>query len=76
MKIKSKYLNNAYNLIESQNIKVLSLDIFDTLLWRTFPTPHDLFYELGKVLLQKKWLDENVSASLFKELRENASTLR
>lgn len=30
-----------------RKIKVLSLDCFDTLLWRAGATPHDVFFELG-----------------------------
>ncbi|SDG39497.1 HAD family hydrolase [Roseospirillum parvum] len=38
-------------LIDSGRFDVLSLDVFDTLLWRRVPEPHDAFHAMGERLL-------------------------
>jgi len=58
--------------LEQGSFKVLSLDIFDTLLWRTVPEPVDAFVLLGQHLLDAGRLDPATSPPLFARLRERA----
>ena len=46
-------LLEARNLIDSGEIRLLSLDIFDTTVWRMFPAPTDLFFALGARLIER-----------------------
>src|SRR5208282_1907042 len=46
-------------------IRLLSLDIFDTTVWRTFPAPADLFFALGAQLIQSSVLYPSASAASF-----------
>jgi hypothetical protein len=59
----------AYQQIDSGEISILSLDIFDTLLWRQVPEPRDLFLILGKQLQKEGWLIPAVTAENFAVLR-------
>lgn len=68
-------LKAAYDLIDSGKIKVLSVDIFDTLLWRQVPIPTDIFLILGKQLKEQGWLIEAVSSDNFPQLRASAEQL-
>ncbi|MEP7352975.1 MAG: hypothetical protein ABI824_07055 [Acidobacteriota bacterium] len=58
-------LAEARQLIDSGKYRILSLDIFDTTVWRTFPTPSDLFYALGQKLLNKGTFYSSASAASF-----------
>lgn len=51
---------------------ILSIDIFDTLLWRTVPQPRDIFCLVGDSLLKEGILAEWVSCTVFSELRVSA----
>ncbi|NKB45439.1 MAG: hypothetical protein GKS03_14300 [Alphaproteobacteria bacterium] len=52
--------------------KVLSLDVFDTLLWRRVPEPIDMFYRVGRVLIDGDFLAQSVAVSQFAHLRAAA----
>ncbi|MDP8937078.1 MAG: hypothetical protein M3O23_05025, partial [Actinomycetota bacterium] len=65
-------LVEAVRLLEHGSFEVLSLDIFDTLLWRVVPEPVDAFVLLGQHLLDAGRLDPAVSPHLFARLRERA----
>ena len=52
--------------------KVLSVDVFDTLLWRRVPEPHDVFLVLGRNLKRDGRLASHISALQFAELRRAA----
>ncbi len=65
-------LQMAYSLIDAENIDLLSIDIFDTLLWRKVTEPKDLFLILGRQLKNTGWLIPAVAAEGFSELRERA----
>ena len=52
--------------------KVLSLDVFDTLLWRRVPEPIDMFYRVGRVLMDGDFLAQPVTVSQFAQLRAAA----
>jgi FMN phosphatase YigB (HAD superfamily) len=58
--------------IESGGVGVLSVDIFDTLLWRRVPEPADLFLVLGHGLAAEGHLAPGTSAVAFAELRRAA----
>jgi len=65
-------LDPAYRLLEQGAFDVLSLDIFDTLIWRIVPEPVDAFVLLGERLDQLGALGPQVSPQLFARLREKA----
>ena len=65
-------LVEAYALLERGPFTVLSLDVFDTLLWRTVPEPVDAFVGFGSRLHERGLLAEHVSPQLFARLRERA----
>jgi FMN phosphatase YigB (HAD superfamily) len=52
--------------------RVLSVDIFDTLVWRRVPEPEDLFFLLGRALAADGKLASHVSPIQFAELRRAA----
>ena len=65
-------LLEARNLIDSGTIRLLSLDIFDTTVWRTFPAPTDLFFALGARLIERGLLFPSTSAASFATERREA----
>ncbi len=62
----------AYQKIFDGEVKVLSLDLFDTLLWRKVPHPIDIFLLLGRRLKKEGWLIPAVTAEGFVSLRIEA----
>lgn len=62
-------LVNAYASIDAKEIEVLSLDIFDTLVWRKVPEPEDLFLILGERFQKEGFLIPAVTAVGFASLR-------
>lgn len=68
-------LHSVYKHIDEGTLKVLSIDIFDTLLWRKVPRPNDLFLILGKQLKKEGWLIEAVPSEKFRDLRTKAEQL-
>src|SRR5208282_5186226 len=72
-------LMEAKRMIDSRKIRLLSFDIFDTTVWRTFPTPTDLFFALGTRLIEGGVLYASTSAASFATERveaEQAARLR
>jgi FMN phosphatase YigB (HAD superfamily) len=65
-------LLNARRLIEDEAISVVSLDVFDTLLWRTVPRPTDAFVLLGDDLAGAGILADGISPEAFRRLRITA----
>src|ERR1700676_3615748 len=63
---------DAVQLIDTGKYKVLSLDIFDTTVWRTFPAPTDLFYSLGSLMREKGLLYPSASPASFAAERTEA----
>jgi len=53
---------------DTEKIKLISCDIFDTLIFRTTVTPHDIFLVLGQEA-KEKGLIKNIEPEEFKELR-------
>lgn len=68
-------LTGIYNAIQQKEISVLSIDIFDTLLWRRIPLPEDLFILLGQRLKQEGWLIDAVIPEVFADLRMKGARL-
>ncbi|MGI9034364.1 MAG: haloacid dehalogenase [Acidimicrobiales bacterium] len=62
----------AYRLLQENDLSVLSLDVFDTLIWRPTPEPVDAFILFGRRLQQLGRLPEHVAPELFAALRERA----
>ncbi len=62
----------ARDAIAAGRIQVLSVDIFDTLLWRRVPEPADVFLLLGRSLLSSGKLAAHVSPWAFADLRRAA----
>src|SRR5688572_3915398 len=58
--------------LASGRFKALSVDIFDTLVWRRVPEPADVFLLLGRALSAAGRLASHVSAVQFAELRKAA----
>jgi len=57
--------------LDNEEVKLVSCDIFDTLIFRTTVTPHDLFLVLGREAKEKGLL-KNIEPEEFKELRIRA----
>ncbi len=64
-------LDEALRVLDREHISVLSLDVFDTLLWRSVPRPVDAFVLLGRRLRDLGHLS-NVDPQEFASLREAA----
>lgn len=70
--IADRRLQPVLDAIAARRLKVLSLDVFDTLLWRRVPEPHDVFLLLGRALSDSGRLAPGTSALQFAELRRLA----
>jgi predicted HAD superfamily hydrolase len=68
-------LEEARALVTSKEIDVLSLDVFDTLLWRKVPEPHDVFVLLAVRLMEEGALAEDLDPGAFALLRRRAEAL-
>jgi HAD superfamily hydrolase (TIGR01549 family) len=67
-------LTGAADLLAEGRMSVLSLDIFDTLVWRIVADPRHVFILLGHRLQEAGHLPPHVSPELFAVLREKAET--
>jgi predicted HAD superfamily hydrolase len=65
-------LLEAKRLMDSGGIRLLSLDIFDTTVWRVFPVPTDLFLALGVRLVERGVFYASTSAASFSSERIEA----
>ncbi|MGI9021997.1 MAG: haloacid dehalogenase [Acidimicrobiales bacterium] len=65
-------LVEAEQLLDTGAFTVLSLDVFDTLLWRLVPEPVDAFVLLGHRLGELGHLADGVVPDVFARLRERA----
>ena len=57
------------NELAAGKFQALSVDIFDTLLWRRVPEPKDIFFLVGQALIKDGLLRESVSPVEFAQLR-------
>lgn len=71
-KINDRRLAAVVDDLLGGRVRVLSVDVFDTLLWRRVPEPFDLFLVLGKDLAETGKLAPEVSGTAFAELRRAA----
>lgn len=71
---KDQRLLPVYEALSAGRLKVLSVDIFDTLLWRRVPEPSDVFLLLGQKLQRADQLAAHISPVAFAELRRAAQT--
>ena len=62
-------LTAAWEAIERPDIKVVSTDVFDTLLWRQVAEPADAFTLLAERLRQRGRLAPHLAAGAFRQLR-------
>lgn len=65
-------LSSVYAAIASGKLRVLSVDVFDTLVWRRVPEPADMFLMLGLALAAEGGLADDISPAAFAELRRAA----
>lgn len=65
-------LTPVVNAIKTGRFKLLSLDVFDTLVWREVPEPTDLFLMLGQKLIDDGWLHPKIHPTAFAHTRIEA----
>ena len=65
-------LERAFRLVDDPAVKVLSLDVFDTCLFRRVPDPVDAFPLVGRRLAERGSLVEYIDPRGFKALRRAA----
>ena len=68
-------LHRVRKLIEEGAVSVLSLDMFDTIVWRKVPRPTDAFIILGEGLLRDGLLGPGIDAYTFRRLRIKAEAM-
>ncbi|SDP86784.1 Predicted hydrolase, HAD superfamily [Actinopolyspora xinjiangensis] len=68
----SRELDYVYRVIADGSCSVLSLDIFDTVLWRRVPQPTDLFNILGERLRDKGYSPSWITNTSFRRIRIEA----
>ena len=71
-KISDRRLAAIADDLAAGRVRALSIDVFDTLLWRRVPEPFDLFLVLGRYLAEAGTLAAEGSAVGFAELRRAA----
>jgi len=65
-------LAEAEELLRAGAVDALTLDVFDTILWRMVPEPIDVFLVLGEHLREQRALHATLSPGSFGALREHA----
>jgi FMN phosphatase YigB (HAD superfamily) len=70
--VTDRRLGPALSALAAGQVKVLSVDVFDTLLWRRVPEPKDAFLLLGRRLAAEGRLAAHVNPVAFAELRHAA----
>jgi FMN phosphatase YigB (HAD superfamily) len=68
-------LERAHELLASDSFDVLSLDVFDTILWRKVPEPTDAFVLLALRLIEIGALADDLDPGGFAVLRQRAEAL-
>ncbi len=74
MTLSDQRLRSVRDALASGHQKVLSMGVFDTLLWRRVPEPSDVFWLLGLHLQSAGRLASHISPIAFAELRRAAQT--
>ncbi|MDX6644206.1 MAG: hypothetical protein QOD76_2168, partial [Solirubrobacteraceae bacterium] len=62
----------AFEALGAPGVEAVSVDVFDTLLWRKLPEPVDAFVLLGQRLAADGALADDVTPGVFAKLREAA----
>lgn len=62
-------LNRTWHLVQSRGVAALSLDVFDTVLWRAVPEPVQAFFLLGCRLQERRLLPLDVTPEGFASMR-------
>ena len=65
-------IQNIIEKINDESTKLLSLDIFDTLVFRLVDTPHQIFNEIGKKAIKLNLLHKSITGEEFALLRIRA----
>lgn len=65
-------LERLFEVFEKSNPKVLSLDVFDTLLYRPFRNPVDLFAEVHEILKARLTMEWSLGGAQFVRMRVEA----
>src|SRR4051812_47065083 len=65
-------LGPAVAILDNNDIEVLTLDVFDTALWRTVPEPVDAFPLLGASLVECGPVRPHVAPASFANVRQAA----
>ena len=65
-------LRAAWEAIRRPDVKVVSTDVFDTLLWRQVAEPVDAFLLVGERLARRRRIVPNLSPGAFRNLRRHA----
>ena len=65
-------IRDIERLIESGRYALLSLDLFDTVIWRMVPEPRDAFFLVARRLLERGWMRPSSSPESFLKERVGA----
>jgi FMN phosphatase YigB (HAD superfamily) len=65
-------LARAVHLVADPEVRVLSLDVFDTMVWRRAPMPVDVFPLIALELRKRGMLSDGVTPAVFSTLRKAA----
>lgn len=74
-RLDDRRLSELEAVLRVPGVSVLSLDCFDTLLWRRVPKPADAFFLVGEELIARGALASGISAATFARLRIGAEVL-
>lgn len=74
MFLRSNLAKQAYELLQQGDIEVLSLDIFDTIIYRLVPEPKDVFLLLARELKAKGLIADNTTDATFARYRMEAES--
>ncbi|WP_433869067.1 HAD family hydrolase [Saccharopolyspora sp. CA-218241] len=68
----NRQIELALRLVSDRSCAVLSLDVFDTVLWRRVPRPSDAFGMLGSRLRERGWYPSWITDATFRRMRIEA----
>ncbi|MED4730248.1 HAD hydrolase-like protein [Aneurinibacillus migulanus] len=64
---RDRYLSLEYNYLVEK--KIISLDVFDTVLFRFFHSPTDLFLKVGELAIKEKYVRSGLTPTEFQQIR-------
>lgn len=62
-------IQDITELVKNEKIKIVSFDIFDTVLFRSVIDPKDLFDKIGKIAREKEWISDYINPIEFRNIR-------